>query len=295
MPGTRLREYLAPLGALRAKPTATLSEMMNCSGVLYERLWRPILLAGLNTDPPQGSAMLAAAMLRETLGAGGKACRPLIAIAGLSSCFIEPALTYLAARHMPLRLGERLRGIEFTEKRAVSLDFGADRTPLAQDDAVVLAVPPWVAQELLPDLAAPDEFRAIVNAHFRVTPRPSQPIILGVINGLTEWLFAYPDHISVTISCADRILDTPPRSTCLLRDLAQEVAALSSCGAGIATLADCQGKACDFRRNTGPGRQEAFRPHARLDESACSLVTGRKRVCQPPSKERCVRAIGLRR
>ena len=31
----------------------------------------------------------------------------------------------------------------------------------------------------------------------------------GVINGTAEWLFAFPDRLSVTISGADRLLDTP--------------------------------------------------------------------------------------
>jgi len=159
------------------------------------------------------------------LGAGGKACHPLIAAGGLSACFIEPAIAHLAARNAPIRLGERLRGIEFVEDRAVSLDLGADRTPLTKDDTVILAVPPWAAQELLPGLAAPDEFRAIVNAHFRVAPRPGQPMILGVVNGLTEWLFAYPNHVSVTISGADRLLDTPREA--LAAEIWREVAELA--------------------------------------------------------------------
>ena len=37
-----------------------------------------------------------------------------------------------------------------------------------RDDAVVLAVPPWVASELVPGLTVPDDFRAIVNAHFKM-------------------------------------------------------------------------------------------------------------------------------
>ena len=32
---------------------------------------------------------------------------------------------------------------------------------------MILAVPPWVAKDLVPGLSAPDEFRSIVNAHFR--------------------------------------------------------------------------------------------------------------------------------
>ena len=31
----------------------------------------------------------------------------------------------------------------------------------------------------------------------------------GVINGTVEWIFAFPDRLSVTISGADRLLDTP--------------------------------------------------------------------------------------
>jgi hypothetical protein len=59
------------------------------------------------------------------------------------------------------------------------------------------------------DLDAPDEFRAIVNAHFRVAPPPAQPAILGVVNGLIEWLFAYPGRLLAATSGADRLIDRP--------------------------------------------------------------------------------------
>ena len=62
---------------LRAPAAETVGEAMSCAGPLYERLWRPLLLAGLNTDPTEGSAALAAGLMRETLGAGGRACHPL--------------------------------------------------------------------------------------------------------------------------------------------------------------------------------------------------------------------------
>ncbi len=60
---------------------------------------------------------------------------------------------------------------------------------------------------LIPGLAAPQTFRAIVNAHFKIAPPAGQPAILGVVNGTIEWVFAFPDRISVTISGADRLLD----------------------------------------------------------------------------------------
>ncbi|MBM3625161.1 MAG: hypothetical protein FJX16_07560, partial [Alphaproteobacteria bacterium] len=78
---------------------------------------------------------------------------------------------------------------------------------LEQGDAVVLAAPPWIAQELIPGLVAPDDFRAILNAHFKIAPPPGQPLLLGMIGTLTEWLFAFDDRLSVTISGADRLID----------------------------------------------------------------------------------------
>ena len=62
----------------------TVGDIIACKGALYRRLVEPLLLAALNIDPPQGSAKLAAAVIRETLAAGGRACRPLIARDGLA-------------------------------------------------------------------------------------------------------------------------------------------------------------------------------------------------------------------
>jgi hydroxysqualene dehydroxylase len=184
-----------------------------------------VLLAGLNTEPQEGSAALASAILRETLAAGGRACRPLTASEGLSQTFIDPALAFLKTRNATIRFGERLRGVRFEGASAAELEFETGNKALASDDAVVIAVPPRTAQDLLPGLEAPDEFRAIVNAHFRIAPPRGQPPILGVVNGLTEWLFAYPGHLSTTISAADRLLDQPREE--LAVEIWREAAALT--------------------------------------------------------------------
>ena len=259
VPGTALREYLSPLGVLRAPERATIAEAMTCAGPLYERLWRPLLLAALNTDPREGSAVLAAAILSETLGAGGRACRPLIASRGLSTSFIEPALAFLAARGATIGYGERLRGIGFEARRAVELDFGAARrTMLGADTVLLLAVPPSSAQELLQGLSAPDEFRAIVNAHFRRSPPPDHPMMLGVVNGLTEWLFAYPEYLSVTISAADRLLDRPRDE--LAVDIWREVAALTGLPRDLPPWQIVKERRATFAATPA---QEAKRPSAR--------------------------------
>jgi len=72
LPHSRIRDYWAIARLLRAKPTIALGDVLECSGPLYERLWRPLLLAALNTDPKIAAGGLAAAPLREFLAQGGR-------------------------------------------------------------------------------------------------------------------------------------------------------------------------------------------------------------------------------
>jgi squalene-associated FAD-dependent desaturase len=225
VPGTRARDYLAPLGILRADPARPVGEAMACAGPLYERLWRPVLLAALNTEPCEAAAGLAAQLLRETLAAGGHACHPLVATGGLSAAFVDPALGHLSAKGASVHFGQRLRVIAFDGEAATSLDFGDTAVELGPDDAVVLAVPPWIAPDLMPGLEVPTTFRAIVNAHFRIVPPADTPPVTGIVGGLSEWLFAFPDRLSVTISGADRLLGEPREA--LAEAIWREVASLT--------------------------------------------------------------------
>jgi hydroxysqualene dehydroxylase len=225
VPGTKPTDYLSGARLLWASADKTIKQTMRCDGAVYQRLWHPVLLAALNTDPAEASARLAGAVVRETLAAGGRACRPLIARDGLSEAFIEPALRFIDKNGGAIRYGARLRALALTDQRVASLDFGEQTEQLGRDDAVVLAVPPWIAASLVPDLPAPSEFRAIVNAHFAIAPPAGLPPMIGVLNGTTEWVFAFPDRLSVTISGADRLLDVPRED--LARTIWQEVATVA--------------------------------------------------------------------
>ena len=209
VPGTRALDYLSMARLLWARSGKTVGDIIACKGALYSGLIEPLLLAALNIDPPQGSAKLAAAVIRETLAAGGRACRPLIARDGLAPTLIEPALEYLRGSGAQIRLEHQLRSIRFEGGRVAALDFGDENVTLADADAVILAVPPYAAAALLPDLIVPNEFRAIVNAHFRFDPPAGQPLILGVINAATQWIFAFPGRLAVTVSAGDALLETP--------------------------------------------------------------------------------------
>jgi squalene-associated FAD-dependent desaturase len=223
-PGTTAFSHLGIMRLLWAPPGSPIGAAMACAGAAYDRLWRPILLAALNTDPAEADAGLAAAVIRETLLVGGRAYRPLIARDGLSATLVDPAIRYLEARGAAIRLEHNLHAFRFDGPRVSTLDFGRDVVSLAPDDAVVLATPPFMAKTLLPGLQAPDAFRAIVNAHFAIEPPPGFPPMIGVINGTIEWIFAFPGRLSVTISGADRLLAIP-RET-LADTIWREVAAV---------------------------------------------------------------------
>ncbi len=207
VPQTRASDYAGLLGLIWPGRTKRICDVTRCDGALWERLMRPFLLAALNTEPEPASAALAAAVIRETLAKGGRAYRPRIAHPTLAAAFVEPALAFLGRHGATVELGQRLRRIVFDGERACALEFPERTVAVADGDAVILAAPPWVAQELLPGLDAPDEFRAIVNAHFKIAPPADAPAILGVIGGTVEWIFSFPDRIAITISGADRLVD----------------------------------------------------------------------------------------
>ena len=225
VPDTRAIDYLPMLSLLVAGPNRALGDVVACDGVLYERLWRPLLLAVLNTEPPRASAELAGTLLRETFARGGRACHPLVARDGLGAAFVDPALAYLEGHGAKLCFDHQLRGITLSDHDAHRLVFGEDAITLGGGDALILAVPGHVARHFLPGLEAPSRFNAIVNAHFKFEPPKALPSILGVINGTVEWLFAFPERLSVTISAADRWIEVPREE--LARKLWAEIAAVT--------------------------------------------------------------------
>jgi len=209
VPDTSLFDYLKLAPIIWAGADNLVGNTIPCDGALYERLVQPLLLAALNCDPPEGSAGLAGAIVRETLLAGGQACRPLVARDGLSAVLVEPAVKLLEGRGASVQLSHELRALATSGERVNELNFGDDKVALGPNDAVILAVPPRPAASLLPGLKTPTKFRAIVNAHFRFDPPKGAAPILGVVGGLVEWLFAFPQRLSVTISNGDHLVDLP--------------------------------------------------------------------------------------
>jgi hypothetical protein len=223
VPDTKASDYTAMMPLLWAKNDEFVGDKIECDGPLYQRLVQPLLLAALNIDPPLGSAGLAGAIVRQTLLAGGRACRPLIAREGLSNVLVEPAVKLLRERGATVRFDHELHKVEISGDCITSLIFGDDVIPLGPDDKVVLAVPARQAATILPGLKTPTQFVSILNAHFRCEPPPGTPPILGVVGGLVEWIFPFKERLSITISGADRLMNAPREQ--LAQDIWKDVCA----------------------------------------------------------------------
>ncbi len=180
VPGSSAADYLRASSLAWSRPDDTVPMRLDTGTPLFRRLWQPFAVAALNTEIESASARLLWRVIVESFGAGGGALRPLVPREGLSESFIDPALAYLAGRGATLRFGARLRSLTLAEGMLAALDFEGGAIALTPDDAVILAVPAPIAARLLPGLAAPSEFRAIVNAHYRVTVPADQPLFIGL-------------------------------------------------------------------------------------------------------------------
>ena len=258
VPGTTPGDYLSLAALLHPPPGKRLDQVVTSRGRLWDKLLHPFLLAVLNTEPEAGSADLAAAVVRETLALGGDACRPRIAHPTLASAFVDPALAYLGARGVKVNLGKRVRAVTLEGGRAASFALPDREVMLSRDDRLILAVPPWAAQDLIPGLGAPDDFRAIVNGHFLIGAPPSAEPMVGLIGGTAEWVFAFPDRISVTVSGADRLLDEDREA--LARRLWADVAALHGLPAELPPWQIVKERRATFAATPA---QDAKRPGAR--------------------------------
>ncbi len=207
VPGSTVWDYLSGLKLAWAGDRTTVAETLDPSRPLFRKFWEPLCVAVLNTAVEEGAAQLLWPVLKQTFGQGEGACRPCIAEIGLSESLIDPAIQKIEENGGAIKFNKRLKSINFVENYASELIFANSEISLASQDFVILALPAEIAGSLLPGKRYPDQFRAIVNAHF-LLPEPQNGIrFLGLIGGVSQWLFVRDDVASVTVSAADDLVD----------------------------------------------------------------------------------------
>lgn len=188
----------------------SVAECVAPHSALYRRCIEPLTLAVLNTPPETASAALLAASLRRIIASGPRGGDYYLPWRDLSDALIHPALEYLTRHGGRFAPQQRLLAINSQDRRAVALHWaGQDDTVLAQEDAVILAVPPHALGSLLPGIPQPEGYSAIVNAHFACAAPQSAPPLLGILGGVAQWIACKPGMISTTTSAADALAGLP--------------------------------------------------------------------------------------
>ena len=251
----RARDYLRARAAAAAPSRgAAVGEVDALRGPLYERLLRPLLLAALNTEPPEGSRRARRRdRARDACAPAAQACRPLIARDGLGrGLHRSGARVHLRERGGAVRVRHAAaRARASTAARVDRARFRRRRrSRSAPDDAVILAVPPWSPRRAgarasrAPTSSAPSSTRISASRRRRACRRSS------------AWSTARPNGCSPSrTGCrspsarADRLLDAPRE------ELARDDLARGRGGHGLAAGAAAAGRSCASGARPSPPRR----------------------------------------
>ncbi len=209
VPGTGWWDYLAAIKLAFARPGASVADVLP-HDELYRILWEPLAVSALNTPVEEASAQGFWKVIAKTLAKGGRFSRPLIARETLADTFVTPGLAFLAAHGGEVRLGTRIKRLDYANGRVTGLaSDNADET-WETGDQVIMAAPPAIAERLVRDLETPSADEPIVNAHFATADPPDTPLeVVAIVGGTAHWVFRRPGMASVTVSAARDLVDAP--------------------------------------------------------------------------------------
>ena len=209
VPDAGFFDHLSLLKLMRAGDSETLEHYVPRDNPLYERLIDPLSVAVINMTPETASAKLMRNVLLETTLKGGTACQPRIARHSLTQTLVDPAVKYLTAQGVNIHMGARLKSLGLEGQAVTMLHFTQDDIAILDSDKIIMALPPAPATQMIDAMNIPLDYSAIVNLHFRLGeeinidwPAP----IMGLIGGITQWVFVRDDMASVTISAGNDLL-----------------------------------------------------------------------------------------
>ncbi|MEM7171168.1 MAG: hydroxysqualene dehydroxylase HpnE [Pseudomonadota bacterium] len=216
IPGTMPSDYMEALRLAKASPSDKVGDCVKTYGPLWSRFWEPLTVAALNTRAEDASARLLWRVLKDSFLRGQAHCRPLIARDSLGQSLVQPALDLILRQGCEIHFNQRLKGLGFEGSNVNSLAFQTNQLTVEATDRVVLALPPWIAGAMVPDLKTPNSNHAIVNAHIRLphemvarAQKMLPAAFIGLIGGTADWLFLRRDLVSLTVSAADTLAEEP--------------------------------------------------------------------------------------
>ena len=207
IPGTKLLDYFALFKLFFCKEKDTVDDLFNKNTKLYNSFWEPITLGILNTQCNEASAKLLLNVLKETFLKGGKFCKIIQPKKNWNETLIFPAIKYLKNKKTDIKYNTVLKELVIENNFIRKLVFSRDEIKINKLDRVILSTPLGLIGKFFPEVKSPKENNTILNIHFKIKIKikKKENPILGIINSLSHWIFIKKDHISVTISAANKL------------------------------------------------------------------------------------------
>ena len=226
----RLLATLPPDMDARWPAGLTVTQWLNSLGQaqrLTDRVWRPLCLGALNTDPDAACARTFARVLRDSLRSNPQDSDYLQTRGPLGEVFADPAGRWLRERGAVIRLGVAARALRQSPDTGwqVRLDGGE----VLQAQQVLLAAAPSPAARLLESPDLPDAARGLAKSisELHTAPiatvwlawrnRQALPGMIGLQDGPGspgQWLFDRSDLLQNTASSlatlASVVVSAPP-------------------------------------------------------------------------------------
>lgn len=207
-PETSTLDVLNGSRLMWGNPNASSVQILKATPSAIDKLWEPLCTSALNTPLAEADGRILSAVVRGMLGFSGLRLGLKLPRHSLTHTYIDPAAQWLQRKGANVRLQSPLREIIIKGGHVERLNFDHDTISIGTEDRVVLAVPPW--SQLMTQAGIMTEHlkpSPIVNAHFQVVTTQASNFI-GIVGGMSQWLWLRDGLATVTISAAEAHLNT---------------------------------------------------------------------------------------
>lgn len=188
----------------KADHEATITSCLTRYPTLYQRFWEPLAVSILNTPGNTASATMLKPIIKQ-LACNRNALHCYLPKTCWQEALINPATNHIIQHGGTLHTQHRIQKLDNKDCRITALILPNTIIPVREQDQVILATPPSVTRQLLPDIPVPTSFSSIVNIHFHYHHDTAFPMI-GIIGGAAHWVFIRDGIISTTTSAAESLV-----------------------------------------------------------------------------------------